>query len=253
MATNSTIEWTESTWNPVAGCTIVSPGCVNCYAMRLSRRLEAMGQPKYEGLTRVTRRGAVWNGRIRLDEESLSLPAKWSSGRMIFVNSMSDLFHESVPLEYIQRVFETMRRTRQHTYQILTKRAARLEQLEDAMDWPANVWMGVSVESSAYRFRIDHLRRTGAKVKFLSLEPLLGPLDRLELNGIDWVIAGGESGPGSRPVDPDWVRSIRDQCVSSEVTFHFKQWGGPNKKKTGRLLDGRTWDQFPLTAAASTV
>lgn len=250
MATNSRIEWTEATWNPVAGCTVVSPGCVNCYAMRLSRRLEAMGQSKYEGLTRLSRSGAVWNGRIHLDEESLFLPAKWNSGRMIFVNSMSDLFHESVPLEYIQRVFETMRRTSQHTYQILTKRAARLEQLEKAIDWPANVWMGVSVESSDYRFRIDHLRRTGARIKFLSLEPLLGPMDRLELNGIDWVIVGGESGPGSRPVDPDWVRSIRDQCVSSQITFHFKQWGGPNKKKTGRLLDGRTWDQFPLTAAA---
>ena len=251
MATNSRIEWTNSTWNPVAGCTVVSPGCANCYAMRLARRLEAMGQSKYEGLTRLTRGGAMWNGRIRLDEQSLAVPASWSAGRMIFVNSMSDLFHKSVPLEYIQRVFGTMRETPQHTYQILTKRAERLEQLQDTIDWPTNVWRGVSVESSDYQFRIDHLRRTGAKVKFLSLEPLLGPLDGLDLHGIDWVIAGGESGPGSRPVDPDWVRSIRDQCVSSEVTFHFKQWGGPNKKKTGRLLDGRTWDQFPSTAATT--
>ena len=170
---------------------------------------------------------------------------------MIFVNSMSDLFHQSVPLEYIQRVFKTMRETPQHTYQILTKRAARLEQLDDEIDWPMNVWMGVSAETSEYKFRIHHLRRTGAKVKFLSLEPLLGPLDALDLNEIDWVIAGGESGPGSRPVDPDWVRSIRDQCVNSEVAFHFKQWGGLNKKKTGRLLDGRTWDQFPVTVATT--
>ena len=251
MASNSAIEWTESTWNPIAGCTVVSPGCINCYAMRLARRLEAMGQSKYEGLTRLTRGGAMWNGQIRLDEQSLSIPTKWSTGRMIFVNSMSDLFHQSVPLEYIQRVFETMRETPQHTYQILTKRAARLEQLDDEINWPMNVWMGVSVETADYEFRIDHLRRTGANVKFLSLEPLLGPLAGLDLSGIDWVIAGGESGPGSRPVDPDWVRSIRDQCINSEVTFHFKQWGGPNKKKTGRLLDGRTWDQFPVTDAAA--
>ena len=251
MASNSAIEWTESTWNPIAGCTVVSPGCINCYAMRLARRLEAMGQSKYEGLTRLTRGGAMWNGQIRLDEQSLSIPTKWSTGRMIFVNSMSDLFHQSVPLEYIQRVFKTMRETPQHTYQILTKRAARLEQLDDEINWPMNVWMGVSVETSDYEFRIDHLRRTSASVKFLSLEPLLGPLDSLDLSGIDWVIAGGESGPGSRPVDQDWIRSIRDQCVNSEVTFHFKQWGGPNKKKTGRLLDGRTWDQFPVTVATT--
>lgn len=251
MASNSAIEWTESTWNPIAGCTVVSPGCINCYAMRLARRLEAMGQSKYEGLTRLTRGGAMWNGQIRLDEQSLSIPTKWSTGRMIFVNSMSDLFHQSVPLEYIQRVFKTMRETPQHTYQILTKRAARLEQLDDEINWPMNVWMGVSVETSDYEFRIDHLRRTGASVKFLSLEPLLGPLDGLDLSEIDWVIAGGESGPGSRPVDPDWVRSIRDQCINSEVTFHFKQWGGPNKKKTGRSLDGRTWDQFPVIVAAT--
>ena len=191
-----------------------------------------------------------WNGTIRLDEISLTLPATWKTGRMIFVNSMSDLFHENVPLAFIRRVFEAIKATPQHTYQILTKRAERLEELSPDLDWPDNVWMGVSAESTDYTFRIDHLRRTAAAVKFLSLEPLLGPLDDLSLTGIDWVIAGGESGPGARPMDGDWVRSIRDQCEAVNVAFHFKQWGGVNKKKTGRTLDGRTWDDFPeLTAA----
>ena len=214
--------------------------------MRLARRLEAMGQPKYAGTTRVSGGRPKWNGVVRIDEESLKLPAMWKTGRMIFVNSMSDLFHEAVPLEFIQRVFTIMSETSQHTYQILTKRAERLEELSDALEWPRNVWMGVSVENADYQFRIDHLRRAGAMVKFLSLEPLLGQLDRLNTGGIDWVIAGGESGPGARPVSPDWVRSIRDQCVRAGVAFHFKQWGGMNKKKTGRTLDGRTWDQFPV-------
>ena len=167
---------------------------------------------------------------------------------MIFVNSMSDLFHESVPLAFIRRVFATMKRTPQHTYQILTKRAERLEELAGKLAWPKNVWMGVSVETEDYTYRIDHLRKTGAAVRFLSLEPLLGPLDNLNLAGIHWVIAGGESGPHARPVDPDWIRSIRDQCFDAEVAFHFKQWGGVNKKKTGRVLDGRTWDDFPVGA-----
>ncbi len=246
MATNSSIEWTQATWNPVVGCTVVSPGCTNCYAMRLARRLEAMGQPKYAGTTRMSGGRPKWNGVVRVDEESLTLPATWKNGRMIFVNSMSDLFHEAVPLAFIQRVFAAMRVTPQHTYQILTKRAERLEELSDALEWPRNVWMGVSVENADYRFRTDHLRRTGAAVRFLSLEPLLGPLDDLDLERIGWVISGGESGPGSRPIDPDWVRSIRDQCIHTGVAFHFKQWGGVNKKKTGRDLDGRIWDQFPI-------
>ena len=240
------IEWTESTWNPVAGCTSVSPGCTNCYAMRLARRLEAMGQPKYAGTTRLSNGRPKWNGVVRCDEESLKLPGTWKTGRRIFVNSMSDLFHEAVSLEFIRRVFTTMSEAPQHTYQILTKRAERLEKLSEALEWPRNVWMGVSVENADYQFRIDHLRRVGAMVKFLSLEPLLGQLDRLNTDGIDWVIAGGESGPGARPVSLDWVRSIRDQCVRAGVAFHFKQWGGTNKKKTGRMLDGRTWDQFPI-------
>lgn len=248
MANNSSIEWTEATWNPVVGCTIISPGCTNCYAMRMARRLEAMGQPKYAGTTRMSGGRPKWNGTIRLDAKSLVLPATWKTGRMIFVNSMSDLFHEGVPLPFIRRVFETMAATPQHTYQILTKRGDRLEELSPELDWPKNVWMGVSVENADYVLRIDHLRRTGAAVKFLSLEPLLGPLEGLDLGGIDWVIAGGESGPGARPMDPEWVRSIRDQCRLSGVAFHFKQWGGVNKKKTGRILDNQTWDEFPVFA-----
>lgn len=248
MANNSSIEWTEATWNPVVGCTIISPGCTNCYAMRMARRLEAMGQPKYAGTTRMSGGRPKWNGTIRLDEKSLALPATWKTGRMIFVNSMSDLFHEGVPLPFIRRVFKAMAASPQHTYQILTKRGDRLEEISPELDWPENVWMGVSVENADYLFRIDHLRRTGAAVKFLSLEPLLGPLDDLNLAGIGWVIAGGESGPGARPMDPEWVRSIRDQCRLSGVAFHFKQWGGVNKKKTGRILDNRTWDEFPVLA-----
>lgn len=245
MATNSSIEWTESTWNPVVGCTIVSPGCTNCYAMRMARRLEAMGQPKYAGTTRDSGGRPKWNGVVRVDEESLGLPATWRKGRMIFVNSMSDLFHESVPFEFIERVFKTMEQTPQHTYQILTKRAERLQELAPKIHWPANVWMGVSVENDDYLYRIDHLRQTKAVVKFLSLEPLLGPLEEMNLLGINWVIAGGESGPGARAMEASWVRSIRDQCVAADVAFHFKQWGGINKKKTGRVLDGQTWDEFP--------
>lgn len=246
MAGPSDIEWTESTWNPVAGCTILSPGCTNCYAMRMAARLSAMGQEKYIGTTRQSGGRAKWNGHIYLDESSVDLPRKWRNGRLIFVNSMSDLFHEAIPLEFVQRVFRTMNETPQHTYQVLTKRAEKLSKLSSSLTWTPNIWMGVSVEDSDYVGRIDHLRRSDALVKFLSLEPLLGPLEVLDLCGIDWVIAGGESGPGARPMEPDWVRSIRDQCLAADVAFHFKQWGGVNKKKTGRLLDGRTWDEWPI-------
>jgi protein gp37 len=247
MATNSKIEWTEATWNPVAGCSIVSPGCTNCYAMRLAARLAVVGQEKYAGTTRKTGGRHKWNGVVNADPLSLDVPRRWKKGRLIFVNSMSDLFHERVPLEYIRLVFDVMRETPQHTYQVLTKRAERLEELSKKLRWPGNVWMGVSVESAAYTYRIDHLRRTKAKIKFLSLEPLLGPLEELNLDGIDWAIAGGESGPGARPMRKEWVRSIRDQCIEAGVPFHFKQWGGANKKRTGRVLDGRTWDQWPVT------
>lgn len=250
MATNSAIEWTEATWNPVGGCTIISPGCTNCYAMRLASRLEKMGQSKYAGTTRISGGRAKWNGRIVLDRKALELPRKWKTGKTIFVNSMSDLFHDGVPLTFIREVFDTMAATPQHTYQVLTKRAERAEALAPDLPWPNNVWLGVSVESDEFAWRIDCLRRTRAAVKFLSLEPLLGPLDKLNLANIDWAIAGGESGPGSRPMNPDWVRSIRDQCKSAKVAFHFKQWGGVNKKKAGRVLDGRTWDEFPARKQA---
>jgi protein gp37 len=245
MATNSKIEWTEATWNPVAGCTILSPGCTNCYAMRLAARLAVMGQEKYVGTTRKSGGRAKWKGVVKTDPPSLDIPRHWKKGRLIFVNSMSDLFHEAVPLSFIKAVFKVMKETPQHTYQILTKRAERLEELSRKLPWPSNVWMGVSVENDDYTFRIDHLRRTKAKTKFLSLEPLLGPLDELDLRGIHWAIAGGESGPGARPMPRDWVRSIRDQCLQSGVPFHFKQWGGKNKRKAGRTLDGRTWDEWP--------
>ena len=226
MAENSSIEWTEATWNPVAGCTVISPGCTNCYAMRLAHRLEMMGQPKYAGTTRMSGGRPKWNGRVKLDLAALHIPRRWTTGRTIFVNSMSDLFHEQVPLDFIHQVFATMAETKQHTFQILTKRAERAAELSSKLVWPDNVWMGVSVESEEYVGRIDELRRTNAAVKFLSLEPLLGPLDRLNLNNIDWAIAGGESGPAARHIDPDWVRSIRDQCLAASVAFHFKQWGG---------------------------
>jgi protein gp37 len=245
MATNSSIEWTEATWNPVGGCTILSPGCTNCYAMRLARRLEAMGQRKYAGTTRVSGGRAKWNGKIVLDEAALDIPLKWKTPKIIFVNSMSDLFHEKVPVEFISSVFDVMRQARHHTFQILTKRAERLASVADKLPWPNNVWMGVSVESEDYTVRIDDLRCTPAFIKFLSLEPLLGPLHNLNLAGIDWAIAGGESGPSARPMNPDWVRSIRDQCIDAGVAFHFKQWGGVQKKQTGRVLDGRTWDELP--------
>jgi protein gp37 len=245
MANNSRIEWTEATWNPIAGCAVISPGCTNCYAMRLAARLAAMGQEKYQGVTRKSGGRSKWNGEIRLDFSALDIPLKWMKGKIIFVNSMSDLFHEDVPLPFIKRVFQTMNETPHHTYQVLTKRANRLQEMSSQIEWTPNIWMGVSVENIDYAWRVDCLRRTGASIKFLSLEPLLGPLEDLDLADIDWVIAGGESGPGARPIQKEWVRSIRDQCVAGKVAFHFKQWGGINKKRTGRILDGRTWDDLP--------
>lgn len=250
MGTNSKIEWTEATWNPVAGCAIISPGCTNCYAMRMAKRLEAMGQKKYAGLTRMSGGRPKWNGFMRLDDASLDIPRSWRQGRMIFVNSMSDLFHEDVPLEFIQRVFDVMSECTHHTFQVLTKRSSRLEEIAAELNWSNNIWMGVSVENADYTYRIDDLRSCGAYVKFLSLEPLIGDVGEMNLEGIHWAIAGGESGPNARHMDPAWVRSIRDQCLASSVAFHFKQWGGVNKKKTGRLLDGRTWDELPCKAAA---
>ncbi len=245
MGSKSNIEWTEATWNPVAGCTVLSPGCTNCYAMRLAAQLARMGQKKYVGTTRRSGGRAKWNGKIVLDETSLDAPRFWKRGRFIFVNSMSDLFHEDVPIAFIEKVLSTARGTPQHTYQILTKRADRLMKLGLNLSWPENVWMGVSVENSKYTSRIQCLEKTAAKIKFVSLEPLLGPLDNLDLRNIDWVIVGGESGPSARPMDREWVRSIRDQCIRQKIAFHFKQWGGANKKKAGRIIDGRTWDELP--------
>lgn len=236
MGTNSPIEWTDATWNPVTGCTKISPGCKHCYAERLSIRLQAMGQPNYQNAFEVT-----------LQPRMLELPLRWKSPKRIFVNSMSDLFHADVPLSYIRDVFDIMRRAHWHHYQVLTKRSERLIELSSKLNWEPQIWMGVSVENEDYAVRIDHLRRTEARVKFLSVEPLLGPLRKLNLQGIDWVIVGGESGPGARPIDPGWVRDIRDQCLHAGVNFFFKQWGGVNKKKAGRTLDGRTWDQIPET------
>jgi protein gp37 len=230
----STIEWTNATWNPVTGCTKISPGCTHCYAERMAHRLQAMGQPNYaNGFT------------LTLHEHMLERPLTWKQPMLIFVNSMSDLFHPDVPLDFIQQVFAVMRRAEWHRFQVLTKRSERLLALNDHLAWPDNVWMGVSVENEAYRFRIDHLRQTGAQVKFLSLEPLLGPLPALGLKGIDWVIVGGESGPGARPMSGEWVVDIRQQCLRAGVPFFFKQWGGTKKKKNGRLLEGRTWEQMP--------
>jgi protein gp37 len=242
MATNSHIEWTDATWNPVTGCTKISPGCKHCYAERLAKRLKAMGQPNYR------------NGfKLTLQPEMLELPLRWKTPRRIFVNSMSDLFHSDVPIDYIRRVFDVMGRAHWHQYQVLTKRSARVLELSTQLSWAPQIWMGVSVEIDKYKFRIDDLRETDAHVKFLSLEPLLGPLGRLTLRGIDWAIVGGESGPGARPVDGAWVKDIRDQCVKSGVAFFFKQWGGVQKKKTGRLLEGRTWDEMPVDAELAAV
>jgi protein gp37 len=214
----------------------------------MAARLEAMGQPKYTGLTRRSAGRAKWNGNVSLDYEALRVPYSWKSGRMIFVNSMSDLFQDAVPLDFIKRVFDVMDDCKQHTFQVLTKRSTRLLELSDSLNWPTNVWMGVSVENADFSYRIDNLRKVGESLMILSLEPLSGDLGRLNLDGINWAIAGGESGPGARPMDPQWVRSIRDQCIDNNVAFHFKQWGGVNKKRSGRLLDGRTWDEFPVAA-----
>jgi protein gp37 len=237
MADRSGIEWTESTWNPVTGCTKLSSGCRHCYAERMAKRLQAMGHPNYAHGFKVT-----------LHEHMLDVPLRWTKPRIIFVNSMSDLFHEDVPLQFIQRVFSTMRRAPYHAFQVLTKRSARLAELDHEIDWPDNVWMGVTVENRGCCFRIDHLRQSHARVKFLSLEPLLGPLPDLDLGCMDWVIVGGESGPGARPLAPDWVTEIRDLCLEADVPFFFKQWGGVRKSKTGRVLQGRTWDQVPSPA-----
>ena len=235
MAQNSKIEWTESTWNPVTGCTKISPGCKNCYAERMALRLRAAGSPNYANGFRVT-----------LHHHALELPLHWKQPRAIFVNSMGDLFHKDVPFDFISKVFDVMHRASRHRFQILTKRSDRLLKLSTRLTWPQNVWMGVTVENADCAFRIDHLRETDAAIKFISFEPLLGPIHEINLAGIDWVIVGGESGPKARPMKPKWAADIRDQCIAENVPFFFKQWGGVNKKKSGRILDGSTWDQMPI-------
>lgn len=235
MAQTSTIEWTQATWNPVTGCTKVSQGCKNCYAERMAKRLKAMGKPQYRDGFKLT-----------LQPDALGIPRKWKHPRVIFVNSMSDLFHKDVPLVFIKRVFKVMNECPRHTFQVLTKRPEIAAAHAAAVRWSDNIWMGTSVENLLVTHRIESLRRIPAKVRFLSVEPLLGPIRKLPLAGIHWVIVGGESGPGARPMDPDWVRQIRDRCVDREVPFFFKQWGGVNKKSAGRLLDGRTWDELPF-------
>lgn len=234
MATNSAIEWTGSTWNPVTGCRKVSPGCKNCYAERMAKRLQAMGQKNYT------------NGfDLAMHPHALEMPLKWKKPQTIFVNSMSDLFMDEIPSEFIKQVYDVMNRAHWHTFQVLTKRAERLKALSPELPWGKNIWMGVSVENSDYAFRVDHLRETGAHVKFLSMEPLLGSVRHLNLNGIDWVIVGGESGPGARSMQEEWVVEIKEQCLQAKVPFFFKQWGGFRKKKAGRELQGKTWDQMP--------
>lgn len=240
MAINSAIEWTESTWNPITGCTKISSGCKHCYAERMAVRLKAMGQPNY-----------VNGFELTIHEYALELPLRWKKPQTIFVNSMSDLFHKDVPTDFILQVFDVMHRARWHRYQILTKRSDRLLELDSYLTWEPHIWMGVSVENKDYIFRMDHLRQTHALIKFLSLEPLLGPLQRLNLKDIDWAIVGGESGQQARPMDASWVVDIRNQCQRAKVPFFFKQWGGPNRKKTGRRLEGRTWDETPAADNAT--
>lgn len=228
------IEWTDITWNPMTGCTPISEGCKNCYAIKIARRLQAMGQKRYQNGFKVT-----------LHPELLEKPLKWKKPRMVFVNSMGDMFHEEIPLEYILQVFKTMARAERHVFQVLTKRSSRMIELAQHLPWPDNVWLGVTIESDKYCYRADNLRNTPAKIKFLSIEPMIGPIGEVSLIDIDWVIAGGESGPNARPIEKGWLTAIRDKCIVSDVPFFFKQWGGRNKKKTGRLLEDQVWDQFP--------
>ena len=240
MAANSSIEWTESTWNPVTGCTKISAGCENCYAERMARRLHAMGHATYR------------NGfRLTVHEHLLELPLRWKQPRTIFVNSMSDLFHRKVPTDFIREVFRVMGEASHHRFQVLTKRSRRMAELGAKLEWPENVWAGVTVEDDLCRFRMEHLKQVPAQVKFVSLEPLLTSLPDLDLDGIDWVIVGGESGPGARPMRMEWVTDIRDQCLAAGVPFFFKQWGGVAKKRAGRKLEGRTWDAMPALAGAA--
>ena len=241
----TSIEWTDATWNPVAGCTIVSPGCTNCYAMRMAARLEAMGTEKYVGLTRRSGGRAVWTGKVKLDRKALAAPLGWRKPKMVFVNSMSDLFHEKVSAEFVTQVWEVMAQAHWHTYQILTKRPDRMAALCESLPLLRNVWLGTSVENADYISRIEELCRVRAILKFVSFEPLIGSVGAPDLSNIEWAIVGGESGPQARPMERQWVSEIQLACRKYDTAFFFKQWGGKRKAKTGRELDGRTWDEFP--------
>jgi len=234
MAINSDIEWTNATWNPITGCTKISPGCMNCYAERMSKRLQAMGSKNY-----------LKGFKLSFHRESFTIPLNWKKPQIIFVNSMSDIFHKDVPDSIILELIEFMRNTNWHIYQLLTKRAERLEILSKKINWPENVWMGVSVENQDYVYRIEHLKKTNARIKFISFEPLLGPIRKINLHGIDWVIVGGESGPGARPIQEDWILDIKQKCIKTKIPFFFKQWGGVRKKETGRMLQGKIWNEWP--------
>ena len=243
MADGSGIEWTEATWNPTTGCDRISPGCDNCYALTLAKRLKAMGNPKYQedGDPRTSGPGFA----ITEHPTALDIPHRWSSPRVIFVNSMSDLFHARVSSSFINDVFQVMEETPRHTYQLLTKRPRRAARMAKELPWPSNVWLGVSVETSEQLWRLDDLRKVAAATRFVSAEPLLGSLAGLDLTGMHWLIAGGESGPNHRPLNPEWVRELRDECRDEGVAFFFKQWGGRTPKSNGRELDGRPWDEMP--------
>ena len=248
------IEWTDQTWNPVVGCSIVSPGCTNCYAMQMAKRLEAMHCHKYDGLTRQSGGRTVWTGKVRCIESELDKPLHWKKPRMIFVNSMSDLFHEDVPFEFVREVWKTMAQTPQHTYQILTKRPERLQRFIRLFPKPlTNVWLGVSVESDKYKNRIEILSTIPAAIRFVSFEPLLGNIEYPDLRKIDWAIVGGESGPNARQMQQGWVEAIKLHCDITNTAFFFKQWGGKNKKKAGRLLNGQTYDEMPIVKQAAVV
>jgi protein gp37 len=247
MADRSAIEWTEATWNPATGCDRVSTGCDHCYAMTLAKRLKAMGSAKYQNDGDPRTSGPGFG--VTVHPQALDEPHRWRQPRVVFVNSMSDLFHARVPFDFIRDVFDVCRDTPQHTYQVLTKRSLRLRRVAEKLDWPTNLWMGVSVENAKVLSRVDHLREVPAAVRFLSCEPLLGPLGGIDLTGIHWVIAGGESGANYRPVDVNWIRGIRDECKDADVAFFFKQWGGRTPKALGRELDGRLWDEMPSSEA----
>jgi protein gp37 len=247
----SDIEWTEATWNPIAGCRIISPGCTNCYAMRMAARLQAMGMTKYAGTTRKSGKRHVWTGRVNIDEHTLDAPLTWRRPQRIFVNSMSDLFQDAVDERFIRRVWNVMEKAHWHSFQILTKRPERMLKLLSKPSFATlpNVWLGTSVESEDYLGRIDILRRVPAHIRFISFEPLLGPIVDPDLTGIHWAIVGGESGPRARPMQEWWVNELHDACERQRVAFFFKQWGGPRKQKTGRMLRDRTWDEYPNVAA----